>query len=130
MGEWRRQNGWSWPPSTLQIISWLSIIILFPVNVLLIIPAHCIFLLAIAAIIFTWIILLMIISTTINPAIRGLKNEAVVFDKTKHLHVIEDNYCNICLIKVLVLHSILYQFFYSYSGFIPVERLHYNFLHS
>ncbi|KHN76661.1 putative palmitoyltransferase ZDHHC1 [Toxocara canis] len=102
MDTWRRHNGWTWPPSTLQVLSWLALAALVPISALLVAPVHPVFAPLFVSVLAIWIIALMIVATSTDPAIRTLRRglQPAHFDRSKHLHVIENLYCNICLITV------------------------------
>uniref|UniRef100_F1L5R8 Palmitoyltransferase n=1 Tax=Ascaris suum TaxID=6253 RepID=F1L5R8_ASCSU len=102
MDGWRRHNGWTWPPSTLQVFSWLAMAVLVPMSALLVAPVHPVFAPLSVLVLAIWIVALMIVATSTDPAIRTLRSgsKPAHFDRAKHLHVIENLYCNICLIPV------------------------------
>lgn len=98
----RRHNGFTWPPSFLQLFFWVTIPIIASSTAFLLIPLHVLYA-PIAVFIGTiWLILQIIILTYIDPAVSNLqKNQApAYFDASKHEHVIENLFCNICLINV------------------------------
>ncbi|VDK49572.1 unnamed protein product [Anisakis simplex] len=102
---WRRRNGWTWPPSVLQMLSWIALGFLIPISAILVAPLHPVFAPLFVILFAIWIIALIIVITSIDPAIRTLRpgTKPARFDRSKHLHVIENLYCNICLITVLFL---------------------------
>ncbi|KAL3998345.1 DHHC palmitoyltransferase family protein [Acanthocheilonema viteae] len=98
----RRHNGWTWPPSLLQILFWITVPIFASSTAFLLIPLHILYA---PLAVFTgtiWLILQMIVLTCIDPAVSNLRKDQApaYFDTTKHEHVIENLFCNICLINV------------------------------
>ncbi|VDK87587.1 unnamed protein product [Litomosoides sigmodontis] len=98
----RRHNGWTWPPSLLQLVFWITIPILAPSTAFLLIPLHILYA---PLAVFTgtvWLVLQIIVLTCIDPAVNNLrKGQApAYFDASKHEHVIENLFCNICQINV------------------------------
>ncbi|MFH4979124.1 hypothetical protein AB6A40_005833 [Gnathostoma spinigerum] len=101
-GNWRRHNGWTWPPSGLQILSWFGLCILLPLNAFILVVLHPVYTLIVLTSAALWIVVLLIVLTTIDPAIPTLSRHSkpLIFDATKHEHVIENLYCNVCAIQV------------------------------
>ncbi|VDN02434.1 unnamed protein product [Thelazia callipaeda] len=98
----RRRNGWSWPPSALQLLCWLAIPVIAPSTAFLLLPLHQLYAPLAVLIATLYLLLQIIILTSIDPAVSNLhKGQGpALFDATKHNHVIENLYCNICLIHV------------------------------
>lgn len=99
----RRKNGWSLPWDIMQIISWViylylvitSIIIFIPLPVFPLIPA-------ITLILYLWILINFLYMTTYDPGIGNSDIKPQQFVRGIYEHVIENGYCNICQINVLV----------------------------
>ncbi|CAG9537744.1 unnamed protein product [Cercopithifilaria johnstoni] len=98
----RRHNGWSWPPSFFQLLFWIIIPVLASSTAFLLIPLHILYAPLTVFTAAIWLILQIIVLTCIDPAVSNLrKGQApAYFDATKHEHVIENLFCNICLINV------------------------------
>lgn len=104
----KRVNGFSWPPDKAQIIAWL-IMIYFAISVF---SCFCISLhdpWSYSIAIFLAIIFLIHAAFNIwcmatNPGEEVLAKRKIspepVFDRRKHKHVIENQFCRICLISV------------------------------
>uniref|UniRef100_A0A0R3RHR7 Uncharacterized protein n=1 Tax=Elaeophora elaphi TaxID=1147741 RepID=A0A0R3RHR7_9BILA len=103
----RRRNGWTWPPSLLQLFLWLIIPILASITAFLLIPLHTLYAPLVSFTGTIWLLLQIILLTSIDPAVSNLrKNQPpAYFDGTKHEHVIENLFCNICLINNLIIDS-------------------------
>ncbi|EFO14674.2 hypothetical protein LOAG_13842 [Loa loa] len=99
----RRHNGWNWPPSFLQLFLWMTIPVVALSTAFLFIPLHILYA-SVAIFIGTiWLVLQIIVLTCIDPAASNLQKDQApaYFDASKHKHVIENLFCNICLINVL-----------------------------
>lgn len=99
----RRRNGWTWPPSFLQLLFWVTIPVLASSTAFLLMPLHILYA-PIAVLMGTiWLVLQIIVLTCIDPAVSNLRKSQApaYFDASKHEHVIENLFCNICLINVL-----------------------------
>lgn len=110
MVERRRCNGWSWPPSLLQLFCWAAIPVIAPSSAFLLIPVHILYAPLAVLVATFWIVLQIVVLTSIDPAVNNLRRDTAPahFDASKHEHVIENQYCNICLINVLVALHIAY----------------------
>lgn len=99
----RRRNGWTWPPSFLQLLFWTTIPVLASSTAFLLVPLHILYAPLAVFTGTTWLILQVIVLTCIDPAVSNLRRgqPPAYFDATKHEHVIENLFCNICLINVL-----------------------------
>ncbi|CAD5206649.1 unnamed protein product [Bursaphelenchus okinawaensis] len=100
--DWRRRNGFSFPWNGMQITSWIVLTVLAAVCTLVSLPLptsplisffllFCLF----------WNVCCIIFTTLTDPGV-GENVVPVPFDRAKHNHVIEDNFCNICQITVSV----------------------------
>ncbi|VDM22525.1 unnamed protein product [Wuchereria bancrofti] len=100
----RRHNGCTWPPSFLQLLFWVTIPIIASSTAFLLIPLHVLYAPIAVFTATIWLILQIIILTCIDPAVNNLQKNQVpaYFDASKHEHVIENLFCNICLINVLL----------------------------
>uniref|UniRef100_A0AAF5Q2D1 Palmitoyltransferase n=2 Tax=Wuchereria bancrofti TaxID=6293 RepID=A0AAF5Q2D1_WUCBA len=98
----RRHNGCTWPPSFLQLLFWVTIPIIASSTAFLLIPLHVLYAPIAVFTATIWLILQIIILTCIDPAVNNLQKNQVpaYFDASKHEHVIENLFCNICLINV------------------------------
>lgn len=98
----RRRNGWSWPPSFPQMLAWITVIVVAPGSAFLLIPLHIIYVPIAVFIATVWLVLQMVILTSIDPAINNLRKDVppAHFDPNKHEHVIENLFCNVCLVNV------------------------------
>uniref|UniRef100_A0A8R1TW87 Palmitoyltransferase n=1 Tax=Onchocerca volvulus TaxID=6282 RepID=A0A8R1TW87_ONCVO len=98
----RRHNGWTWPPSFLQLFFWIAIPVVASSTAFLVVPVHRLYAPLAVFVGATWLVLQIIVLTCIDPAVSNLqKNQApAYFDASKHEHVIENLFCNICLINV------------------------------
>lgn len=104
----KRTNGFSWPPDKAQIIAWIVIVYF----TLAIFGSFCISLNEpwsyILAIIFAILLIIHCVFNiwcmAINPGEEALLKRKVapqpIFDRRKHKHVIENQFCKICLIVV------------------------------
>lgn len=104
----KRTNGFSWPPDKAQIIMWL-IMFYFAISVF---SCFCVSLsepwsysiAIIFAIIFLIHVIFNIWCMASNPCEEALIKRKImpesIFDRNKHKHVIENHFCNICLISV------------------------------
>ncbi|VDD96986.1 unnamed protein product [Enterobius vermicularis] len=102
MHEGRRRNGWSWPPSFRQILCWLIILFILPLTAFMFVPLHVFYAPLVIGVVAVWIVVLVVLLTTIDPAYSRVYTfaKAVHFDASKHAHVIEKFYCNVCQIHV------------------------------
>lgn len=104
----KRTNGFSWPPDKAQLFSWI-VILYFSLSTFaslclsLATPWIYIFY-AISAIVMLTHITLNIVVMLVNPGEEAALKRKIVpqndFDRTKHKHVIENQFCNICQIVV------------------------------
>lgn len=104
----KRTNGFSWPPDKAQLFSWL-LIIYFGLSMF---GSFCvsltdpwIYLFTITgSIVYVVHVVLNIIVMSINPGEEVSLRRKIVpendFDRDKHKHVIENQFCNICKIVV------------------------------
>jgi hypothetical protein len=105
---YKRTNGFSWPPDKAQIISWLIIIyfgiFLFGTLVVSMSKPYSYSIGTLFAILYLCLVILVILVTAINPGEEETNKKKVVpsnsFDREKHKHVIENQFCNICQIVV------------------------------
>lgn len=104
----KRTNGLSWPLDKAQVLSWL-VIIYFGLatfaSLCISLASPWIYLFTITSgFVFVIHVLLNIIVMAINPGEEvNLKRKIVPsndFDRKKHKHVIENQFCNICQIVV------------------------------
>lgn len=111
----RRHNGWSWPPSFLQLFFWIIIPLVASSTAFLLMPLHKLYA---PVAVFTgtiWLVLQMIVLTCIDPAVSNLRKGQTPahFDASKHDHVIENLFCNICLISVLATFDFFTKLIYT-----------------
>ncbi|OZC12892.1 hypothetical protein X798_00527, partial [Onchocerca flexuosa] len=111
----RRHNGWTWPPSFLQLFFWVAIPVVASSTAFLVMPVHALYAPLAVFIGAFWLILQIIVLTCIDPAVSNLQKDQApaYFDASKHEHVIENLFCNICLINVLFLLLVLSVSFIS-----------------
>ena len=117
-----RTNGWSCPWHPLQVLAWITVAFVAVVHFGFLahyVPGYWrIFILLIPALLLVGVVLSMGVTTTIDPAENSFREEVSArasrgrifrpkFDRTKHKHVIEKNYCNLCQINVYVMQSSL-----------------------
>ncbi|XP_041374931.1 palmitoyltransferase ZDHHC1-like [Gigantopelta aegis] len=104
-----RYNGWTLPPHGYQIIAWVIEIYFLLINFAMIIPSLSQQLQAtfyvINGLASTVYMVCVIVVTTINPADEAILKKSVQqtladFDSSKHKHVIENHYCNLCEVHV------------------------------
>ena len=108
MGQKKRTNGFSWPPDKAQILSWI-VIVYFSLATFaslctsLASPWIYVFY-VIAGVVMVAHMLLNLVVMFVNPGEEvSLKRKIVPqndFDRSKHKHVIENQFCNICQIVV------------------------------
>ncbi|XP_064466811.1 palmitoyltransferase ZDHHC1-like [Ornithodoros turicata] len=107
---WSRKNGWSLPLNPLQLLAWFFLTYFLVFYFAVLVP-HCppgawqITLYVLNTILATVHIASHICSTSIDPADRNVLNKNIkgplpVFDRSKHAHVIENQFCYICEVKV------------------------------
>ncbi|MCP9260962.1 Palmitoyltransferase [Dirofilaria immitis] len=98
----RRHNGWTWPPSFLQLLFWITIPVIASSTAFLLMPLHILYAPLGVFVGTIWLVLQIIVLTCTDPAVGNLqKGQApAYFDARKHEHVIENLFCNICLINV------------------------------
>ncbi|GAB6020765.1 putative palmitoyltransferase zdhhc1 [Chamberlinius hualienensis] len=103
----RRTNGFSWPPHPYQVILWLAMMFIQLGFMGAVIPALPTSLPIIASVLNIFILVVHIVShvccTATNPADENVlkswdasSSEKSGFDRSKHRHVIEDQFCHIC----------------------------------
>jgi len=103
-----RINGWTYPVHWLQVIAWTCYLLFSVVCFTFIVPTlpnttiRCI-ILAINLIIFILHFVVHVIAVSINPAddnvidrLEARRTKITKFDRTKHAHVIENQFCYIC----------------------------------
>uniref|UniRef100_A0A915PSP6 Palmitoyltransferase n=1 Tax=Setaria digitata TaxID=48799 RepID=A0A915PSP6_9BILA len=98
----RRRNGWSWPPSFLQMVCWVAIPVAASSTAFLLMPLHVLYAPLVVFIGTIWLVLQIITLTCIDPAVTNIQRSQApaYFDPSKHEHVIENLFCNICLVNV------------------------------
>ena len=105
---YKRKNGFSWPPDKAQVAAWLIIIyygiILFGTLCVSLSKPYSYTLGILFAILYACLIILIVLVTAINPGEEASNKKKIVpsnsFDREKHKHVIENQFCNICQIVV------------------------------
>lgn len=94
----RRINGWQYPWDRMQIFAWIGILLLGALSIFIsfslpyypLIP--CFFICF-----YLWNIIWMIILTSLDPSPASARTIVpITFDRSKYLHVIVQNFCNIC----------------------------------
>ncbi|XP_030651258.1 probable palmitoyltransferase ZDHHC1 isoform X5 [Nomascus leucogenys] len=108
-GQRSRRNGWSWPPHPLQIVAWLLYlffaVIGFGVLVPLLphhwVPAGY----ACMGAIFASHLVVHLTAVSIDPADANVRDKSYagplpIFNRSQHVHVIEDLHCNLCDVDV------------------------------
>ncbi|GFQ72919.1 probable palmitoyltransferase ZDHHC11 [Trichonephila clavata] len=108
--QWSRQNGWSLPLHPLQISAWVFLVMFAILYFGVLVPnmpegPWQISAYIINGSVFIFHIVIHLISVSLNPAdinVRAKANKGPLptFDRSKHSHVIENEYCNICEVKV------------------------------
>ncbi|KAF8774784.1 uncharacterized protein LOC129984616 [Argiope bruennichi] len=108
--QWSRRNGWSLPLHPLQISAWFFLVMFAILYFVVLVPnmpegAWQTSAYIINGCVFIFHIVIHLISVSLNPADRNVRakvNEGPLptFDRSKHSHVIENEYCNICEVKV------------------------------
>ncbi|XP_045900024.1 palmitoyltransferase ZDHHC11 isoform X1 [Micropterus dolomieu] len=105
-----RMNGWSWPPQAFQVFGWLLYSYLAIVSFGIYIPLlplpwkHVVY--ALMAVAFIVHLFTHIAAVTIDPADSGVRAKQCysspmpLFDRTKQPHVIQDQQCYLCDVKV------------------------------
>jgi hypothetical protein len=104
----KRTNGFSWPPDKAQIIAWILIIyfgLIFIGSFSLSLNTPYSFIItSIFVILYILTFTSIVTVTAINPGEEAALKRRISpqnnFDKTKHKHVIENQFCNICQIAV------------------------------
>lgn len=104
----KRTNGFSWPPDKAQILSWLLIIYfglaMFGCLIISIRQPWSYIIGVIFLILYIVKISLNLTVMAINPGEEATLKRKIVpqnnFDREKHKHVIENQFCNICQIVV------------------------------
>ena len=108
INSFKRTNGFTWPPDKAQILTW-AILLYFA---LAIFGCYCISLArpwniifgVLSGICFITHIALNITTMSINPGEEATLKKKISpvgeFDREKHKHVIENQFCNICQIVV------------------------------
>ena len=104
----KRTNGFSWPPDKAQVASWIIVIyfgiILFSTLCVSMREPYSYTFGILFAILYVCLIVLIILVTIINPGEEASNKKKVVpsnsFDRQKHQHVIENQFCNICQMAV------------------------------
>jgi hypothetical protein len=104
----KRTNGFTWPPDKAQIFTWI-VLLYFG---LAIFGSLCVSLAqpysytfgVLAAIFYIVHIVLNITTMAVNPGEEAMLKKKITpknqFDRSKHRHVIENQFCNICQIVV------------------------------
>ncbi|XP_065300530.1 palmitoyltransferase ZDHHC1-like isoform X1 [Dermacentor albipictus] len=109
-GEWSRQNGWSLPLHPLQLVAWFFLAYFLVMYFAVLVPS-CptggwqIGLSLVNAAVGIVHVVSHILSVTIDPAdanvrAKNIKGPLPQFDRSKHAHVIENQFCYICEVKV------------------------------
>ena len=106
----KRRNGFSWPPDKAQLLAWFFIILLglmgFGTLAVALKEPYNYSLSIVFLIIYLTHIAFNIATMAVNPgeeaSIKRKITPASTFDRTKHKHVIENQFCNICQIIVYV----------------------------
>ncbi|KAK8773643.1 hypothetical protein V5799_011825 [Amblyomma americanum] len=109
-GEWSRQNGWSLPLHPLQLVAWFFLAYFLVMYFAVLVPS-CpaggwqIGLSLVNAAVGIVHLVSHILSVTIDPAdanvrAKNIKGPLPQFDRSKHAHVIENQFCYICEVKV------------------------------
>ena len=105
---YKRTNGFSWPPDKAQVASWLIVIyfgiVLFGTLCVSMNQPYSFTLGILFALCYVASIILIVTVTLINPGEEAGNKKKVVpsndFDRKKHKHVIENQFCNICQMVV------------------------------
>ncbi|XP_054917591.1 palmitoyltransferase ZDHHC11-like isoform X2 [Dermacentor andersoni] len=108
--EWSRQNGWSLPLHPLQLVAWFFLAYFLIMYFAVLVPS-CptggwqIGLSLVNAAVGIVHVVSHILSVTIDPAdanvrAKNIKGPLPQFDRSKHAHVIENQFCYICEVKV------------------------------
>ena len=106
-----RWNGWACPWHPLQCLAWFFIFLFaflhFGVFGHYILGYWRVLIFAVPAIILCVLVLSVIVATSINPAEPAVREKLArgqffrpKFDRSKHPHVIQDSYCNLCQVRV------------------------------
>ncbi|XP_075733485.1 uncharacterized protein LOC119176272 isoform X1 [Rhipicephalus microplus] len=109
-GEWSRQNGWSLPLHPLQLVAWFFLAYFLVMYFAVLVPS-CpaggwqIGLSLVNAAVGIVHIVSHILSVSVDPAdanvrAKNTKGPLPQFDRSKHAHVIENQFCYICEVKV------------------------------
>jgi hypothetical protein len=108
MTSFKRTNGFTWPPDKAQVLTWI-VLLYFG---LAIFGCLCVSLAqpysytfgVIAAICYIVHMVLNVITMAVNPGEEAMLKKKITpknqFDRDKHKHVIENQFCNICQIVV------------------------------
>lgn len=109
-GEWSRRNGWSLPLHPLQLVAWFFISYFLVMYFAVLVPscpngAWQIGLSVVNAVIALVHLTSHAFSITIDPAdinvrAKNVQGPLPPFDRNKHAHVIENQFCYICEVKV------------------------------
>ena len=100
----KRKNGFSWPPDKAQIITILFVVyfgLMFPGTYVVALNGGWAIAIGILfALVYTCLLALLIVIMWIDPSeFAGPERKKVspaIFDRKKHKHVIENQFCNIC----------------------------------
>lgn len=96
----RRRTGFSRPWNEMQILSWVSMVIMLGLNVFVTLSMPGAPYITTTLIIGeVWVMLCVIFCTLADPSYGG-NIVPVALDRTKHSHAIENDFCNICQMKV------------------------------
>ena len=102
-----RTNGWSKPASAQQVVGWGITIVYTSINLTTLVPAlnkTCqVPVYVVTVVVFLAHVVSHIAVCSINPAhltVLRTKYPKKQFDSSKHTHVIENYFCNICQVNV------------------------------
>lgn len=100
----KRKNGFTWPPDKAQIITILFVLyfgLMFPGTYIVALSGGWAIAIGVLfALVYTCLLALLIIIMWVDPSeFAGAERKKVspaAFDRQKHKHVIENQFCNIC----------------------------------
>lgn len=108
-----RNNGWQCPHHPLQILAWFVVVMFATVYLVFMVPAMPTSLLrglalGVNLVLFAIHFVLHVAAISINPAddnviekMKSRRGPPAAFDRTKHAHVIENQFCYICEVSVV-----------------------------
>ncbi len=109
-----RTNGWYCPWHPLQYMAWFFVLFFALLHFGFLghyVPGYwSIVIFTVPVILLVSVVLSMFMATTLDPAEKNFRHKMSsrsrrtlsrpTFDRTKHAHVIENNYCNLCQVNV------------------------------